>query len=60
MYRFFHLNLVDLYPEELMSEIIITCELITVFHIFAFGAFSQDSGFATSQRLKCPPQLSVL
>lgn len=46
-YRFLHLDLIDLYPEELVSEVIIACKFITIFHIFAFGAFSQYSSFAT-------------
>lgn len=48
-YRFFHLNLIDLYPEKFVLEIIITNELVTIFNIFTLWIFCQNSSFATSQ-----------
>lgn len=48
-YRFFHLNLIDLYPEKFVLEIIITNELVTIFDIFTLWIFRQNSGFATGQ-----------
>lgn len=48
-YRFFHLNLIDLYPEKFVLEIIVTNELVTIFNIFTLWIFRQNSSFATSQ-----------
>lgn len=59
-YRFFHLDLVDLYSEELMSEVIVTREFVAILHIFALWDFGQDSGLSTSQGLQGSPQLTVL
>lgn len=60
IYRFFHLDLVDLDPEEFVFEVIVTRELVSVLHVFALGDFVDDARLATCQRLQGPPQLAVL
>lgn len=49
MYRLFHLDLVDLDPEELVFEVIIAGELVTVLHVFALGRFGEHTGLSTCQ-----------
>ena len=49
LYRFFHLDLVDLDPEELMFEVIVAGELVAVLHVFALGEFGEDSSLPTGQ-----------
>lgn len=36
-YRFFHLNLINPYPEQLMLEVIIECELVSIIYVFTLG-----------------------
>lgn len=59
-YGFLHLDLIDLYSEQLVFEVCIEDELISVFHLLPFGTFNQDPGFTTGERLQCSSQLTVL
>lgn len=59
-YSFFHLDLVDLNPEELVFEIIIARKLVSIFYVFAFWGFGENSCFPTGQGLQSTPQFTVL
>lgn len=59
-HRFFHLDLVDFDPEELVFEVIVARELVPVLHVFAFGDLVEDARFPASQRLQSPAQFAVL
>lgn len=59
-YSFLHLDLVDLYPKQLMLELAIEDEPVPIFHLFSFRAFNQNTRSATGQGLQRPSQLTVL
>ena len=45
-YRFFHLDLVDLDPEEFVFEVVVARELVSVLDVFALRDLGDDPGFA--------------
>ena len=45
-YRFFHLDLVDLDPEEFVFEVVVARELVSVLDVFALRDLGEDPGFA--------------
>lgn len=47
-YCFFHLDLIDLYSKQLMLEITIKDEFVSIFYILALWIFNQYSRFPTS------------
>lgn len=49
LYRFFHLNLINLDPEELVFEVIIARKFVPILHIFAFWDFGEDACFSTGK-----------
>lgn len=59
-YSFLHLDLIDLYSEQLVFEVSIENELISIFHLLSFGTFNQHPCFPTGQRLQRSSQLTVL
>ena len=59
-YCLLHLNLVDLYAKELVLELCVEEELVSILHLLPFGALEEDAGFAAGQGLQRPPQLAVL
>ena len=60
LYRFFHLDLVDFDPEELVFEVIVARKLVPVLHVFAFGDFGENTCFSTGEGLQSPTQFTIL
>lgn len=50
-YRLFHLNLVDLNPEEFVRKLIVELELVVSLHFASFGNLGEHTSFAAGQRL---------
>lgn len=51
-YRFFHLDLVDFDPEQLVFKVIVARKLVSIFHVFALWSFGEHACFPTSERLE--------
>ena len=59
-YRLFHLDLVDLDAEQLVFEVLVEVEAVSVLHVFPPGVLVEDTGLSTCQRLERTLQLPLL
>lgn len=59
-YRLFHLNLVDLNPEEFVRKLVVELKLVVSLHFASFGNLGEHTSFAAGQRLKRAAHFTVL
>ena len=59
-YRFLHLDLVDLDAEQLVPEVLVEVEAVSVLHVLPAGVLVEDTGLTASQRLERTLQLPFL
>lgn len=59
-YRFLHLDLVDLDPEQFVSKITIEIETVSILHFFPSGVLVEYTCFSAGQGLQRAPELTVL
>lgn len=59
-YRFFHLNLIDLDAKELVFEVVVEIETVSILHIFPSRILVKDTCFPTGQGLQGTPELTLL
>lgn len=60
IYRFLHLDLVDLNAEQFVFEIIVEIETVSILHVFSPRVLVEDSCFSAGQWLQSTPELSLL
>lgn len=59
-YRFLHLDLVDLDPEQFVFKIVIEIEAVSILHVFPSRVLVEYTCFSTGQGLQCTPELTLL
>lgn len=59
-YRLLHLNLIDFNAEQLMFEVVVEVEAVSVLYVFPSGIFIKNASFPACQGLQCAFQLTLL
>lgn len=59
-YRFLHLDLVDLDPEQFVFKIIIEIETVSILHFFPSRVLVEYACFSAGQGLQRTPELTLL
>lgn len=59
-YRFFHLDLINLDAKQLVSEVVVEIETVSVLHVLPARVLVEDAGLSAGQGLQGPSELSLL